>query len=68
MKFEEEHIDGMQLKILQFKGETNVPMTVDETVTLQIVAKVQNVSHEINQRNHKLYRTHVLRVQDVSVK
>lgn len=68
MKFEDEEIDGMQVKIMQYKGDTQTPLAIDELVTLTVVAKVTNVSHEINQRDHRLYRTHVLHVQEVSVK
>ena len=68
LKFEEEEIEGMMINIRQFKGEIEVPMALDEVVTLTVTARVTNVSHEVNQRNHRLYRTHVLHVQDVSVK
>ena len=68
MKFEDEQIDGMMLNIRQFKGLTETPLAVDEVVTLEVTARVSSVSHEINQRDHRLYRTHVLHVQDVVVK
>lgn len=67
MKFEGEPVDGMRVTIRQFKGDTDTPMTVDEVIELRVMAKVTNISHEINEKDHGFYRNHILKVIDVEV-
>jgi len=67
MKFEGEEIDGFRVQLRQFKGYVDTPLAVDETVSLIVTAKVTAVDHTINQRDHRFYRNHILKIEDVSV-
>ena len=67
MKFEGEEVDGRRIVIRQFTGDIDTPLTVDETVELTIVAKVIEVTHQVNQRTGQLNRVHILRVKEVEV-
>jgi len=66
MKFEGEIVDGgYDIVIRQFRGDLDIPLALDETVTLTITAKVTSVSHEINKRNGTMTRTHIVHVNEV---
>lgn len=67
MRFEGEEIDGFRVQVRQFKGYIDKPLAIDETVSLIVTAKVTAVDHSINQRDHHLYRNHILKIEDVSV-
>lgn len=67
MKFEGEEVDGMRVQLRQFKGDIDAPLTVDETVVLTVVAKVTAVQHNIDQKDHRFYRNHLLQIEEVSV-
>jgi len=67
MKFEGEEVDGRRIVIRQYTGDIDTPLTVDETVELTIVAKVIEVTHQVNQRTGQLNRVHILRVKEVEV-
>ena len=67
MKFEGEEVDGYKVTLRQFKGDLDVPLAAHEVVELKVLARVTEVNHGVNQRDHKLYRTHVLKVQEVEV-
>lgn len=67
MKFEGEQVDGgNQIVIRQFRGDIDIPLTLDEVVQLEIFCKVTQVSHEVNQRNGQITRTHIVHVKEVS--
>jgi len=66
MRFEGEPVDVMRIILRPFStNETNIPFTVDEVVDLQVRVRVTEVIHEVGPKDGKLYRTHILRVQDV---
>lgn len=66
VRFEGEVVDGgNQIVIRQFKGDIDIPLLLDETVQLVFTAKVTEVSHQVNQRNGTVSRTHVVHVQEV---
>jgi len=67
VKFEGEEVDGRRIVIRQYTGDIDTPLTVDETVELTIVAKVIEVTHQVNQRTGQLNRVHILRVKEVEV-
>ena len=67
MKFEGEEVDGRRIVIRQFTGDIDTPLTVDETVEMTVVAKVIEVTHQVNQRSGELNRVHILRVKEVDV-
>ena len=67
MKFEGEEVDGRRIVIRQYTGDIDTPLTVDETVELTVVAKVIEVTHQVNQRTGQLNRVHILRVKEVEV-
>ena len=68
MKFEGEEVDGSKVTLRQFKGDLDVPLAADEVVEVKVVARVTEVNHGVNQKDHKFYRTHVLKVLEVKVK
>jgi len=68
MRFEgEEVLGGPKVSVRQFKGDIDVPLTVDEMVELKVVAKVTEVNHVVDGKTGLLSRVHVLRVQEVEV-
>lgn len=68
MKFEgEEVLGGPKVSVRQFKGDIDIPLTVDEMVELRVVAKVTEVNHVVDGKTGLLSRVHVLRVQEVEV-
>jgi len=67
MKFEGEEVDGRRVVIRQYTGDIDTPLTVDETVEMTVVAKVIEVTHQVNQRTGELNRVHILRVKEVDV-
>ena len=67
MKFEGEEVDGRRVVIRQYTGDIDTPLTVDETVEITIVAKVIEVTHQVNQRTGELNRVHIRRVKEVDV-
>ena len=67
MKFEGDEVDGRRVVIRQYTGDIDTPLTVDETVEITIVAKVIEVTHQVNQRTGQLNRVHILRVKEVDV-
>ncbi len=68
MRFEGEEVTGGSLvTIRQHKGDIEVPLTVDETVELKVVAKVSEVNHVVNQKTGRLSRVHILQIQEVEV-
>lgn len=68
MRFEGEEVNGGSLvTIRQFKGDIEVPLTVEEVVELKIVARVSEVSHAVNTKTGQLSRVHILYVQEVEV-
>ena len=67
MKFEGDEVDGRRVVIRQYTGDIDTPLTVDETVEITIVAKVIEVTHQVNQRTGELNRVHILRVKEVDV-
>ena len=67
MKFEGEEVDALKVTMRQFKGDLDVPLAADEVVELKVLVKVTEVNHGVNQKDHKFYRTHVLKVQEVEV-
>lgn len=69
MRFEGEDIDGgLDIVLRQFRGDIDVPLALDETVTLTVQAQVVGVSHEIHRASGTLSRTHVVRVKEVTVR
>lgn len=67
MKFEGEEVDGRRIVIRQYTGDIDTPLTVDETVEISLVAKVIEVTHQVNQRTGQLNRVHILRVKEVGL-
>jgi len=67
VKFEGEEVDGRRVVIRQYTGDIDTPLTVDETVEMTVVAKVIEVTHQVNQRTGELNRVHILRVKEVDV-
>jgi hypothetical protein len=67
MKFEGEEVAGRRVVIRQYTGDIDTPLTVDETVEITVVAKVIEVTHQVNQRTGELNRVHILRVKEVDV-
>ncbi len=67
MKFEGEVVDGGNaIVIRQYKGNIEVPLTLDETVELTIFAKVTEVAHQVSQKNGTVTRSHVVHVKEVT--
>lgn len=68
MKFEGEEVTGgSAVTIRQFKGDIELPLAVDETVELRVLAEVSEVSHVTNKRNGLLTRVHILHVKEIEV-
>lgn len=67
MRFEGEEVDGMRVTVRQYKGFVDKPLLVDEVVELRVQARVTQIVHETNERNGHLYRTHVLKIDEVEV-
>ena len=67
MRFEGEEVSGTSVIIRQFKGDIEVPLTVDELVELRVIAKVSEVSHVVNPKTGELSRVHIIHVQEVEV-
>ena len=66
MKFEGDDVDGgLDIVIRQYRGDINIPLTLDEDVELSVIGKVTGVSHEINKRTGVLTRTHIVHVTEV---
>jgi len=66
MKFEGEVVDGgNRIVIRQFKGDIEMPLTLDEVVKLTVYAKVTEVAHEVSRRNGTVSRNHVVHVTEV---
>ncbi len=69
MKFEGEVVDGGNtIVIRQFRGDIDMPLTLDEIVELTVVVQVTEVSHQVNRRNGTISRTHVVHVKEVDTK
>ena len=66
MKFEGEQVDNTRATLRTYTGPIDIPLAVDEVVELHVVAKVIEVTHQVNQRTGELNRVHVLRVKEVS--
>lgn len=67
MRFEGEEVAGSSVTIRQYKGDIDVPLTVDELVEFRVVARVSEVSHAVNQKTGQLTRVHIIQVQEVEV-
>ena len=66
-KFEGEVVDGGNaIVIRQYKGDIEIPLTLDETVELTIYAKVTEVAHQVDQRNCTVTRNHIVHVKEVT--
>lgn len=66
MRFEGEDIGAFGLVLRQWKGDLDIPLTMDEEVTLMVTARVTSVAHTVD-RNGLLQRVHELRVNDIGV-
>jgi len=66
-RFEGEDVDGgFDIVIRQFRGDIDVPLTLDEDVTLKVVARVTQVAHEVIKKNATVTRTHIVHVKEVT--
>lgn len=66
MHFEGEQVDGYQVVMRQFRGDIELPLTVDEIVELRVRVRVKQVGYEVNERNGQMHRVHTLKVEEVS--
>lgn len=67
MKFEGEIVDGGNaIVIRQYKGDIEIPLTLDEVVELTIHAQVTEVAHQVNRKNGTVTRNHIVHVKEVT--
>ena len=68
MRFEGEEVTGgSEVQIRQYKGDIDVPLTVDEFVELRVTARVSSVNHVVNEKTGQLTRVHILYLKEVDV-
>ena len=68
MQFDLKRVDAFRLKLASRLLDVDVPLLMDEEVTIELKASVSEVQMKINRNTGQMMRTHVLTVESLNLK